>query len=173
MAKKIALVTGASGGIGASCARELARRGYTVLLHAHRGMQSAQALEAEYQIAQLVTTEPFRLEFQVDTSAALTIPLEPIQAEGKTLLLRELRLSAREIALELERDEAYDASLRAPLTITLTDGTVLEPWNYGGHQSEAACTLEYTLLTEDGVPCLLDTSQVASVTIGDVTFDLA
>ena len=50
MAKKIALVTGASGGIGASCARELARRGYTVLLHVHRGMQSAQALEAEYQV---------------------------------------------------------------------------------------------------------------------------
>ena len=108
----------------------------------------------------------------MDTSAALTIPLEPIQAEGKTLLLRELRLSAREIALELERNEAYDASLTVPLTITLTDGTVLEPWNYGGHQSEDACTLEYTLLTEDGVPCLLDTSQVAAVTIGDVTFDV-
>lgn len=129
-------------------------------------------LEAEYQIAQLVTTEPFQLSFRVDTSAALTIPLEPIQAEGKTLLLRELRLSAREIALELERNEAYDASLTVPLTITLTDGTVLEPWNYGGHQSEDACTLEYTLLTEDGVPCLLDTSQVAAVTIGDVTFDV-
>lgn len=129
-------------------------------------------LEAEYQIAQLVTTEPFELSFQVDTSAAVTLPLEPIQAEGKTLLLRELCLSAREIALELELDEAYDASLRVPLTITLTDGTVLEPWNYGGHQSEDACTLEYTLLTEDGAPCLLDTSQVASVTIGDVTFDL-
>ena len=129
-------------------------------------------LEAEYQIAQLVTTEPFQLSFQVDTSAARTIPLEPIQAEGKTLLLRELRLSAREIALELERDEAYDAALRVPLALTLTDGTVLEPWGYSGRQDGESCILEYTLLTEDGVPCLLDTSQVAAVTIGDVTFDV-
>ena len=44
MAKKIALVTGASGGIGSSCARELAKRGYTVLAHANRGLDAVQAL---------------------------------------------------------------------------------------------------------------------------------
>lgn len=44
MTRKIALVTGASGGIGSSCARELAMRGYTVLAHAHRGTEAVKAL---------------------------------------------------------------------------------------------------------------------------------
>jgi len=47
MAKKIALVTGASGGIGAACARELARRGYTVLAHGHKGFEAAKVLCAQ------------------------------------------------------------------------------------------------------------------------------
>ncbi|MBQ8616872.1 MAG: 3-oxoacyl-ACP reductase FabG [Clostridia bacterium] len=44
MKKKIALVTGASGGIGSACARELAQRGYTVLAHANSNLAAAQAL---------------------------------------------------------------------------------------------------------------------------------
>ena len=47
MSNKIALVTGASGGIGSACARELAKRGYTVLAHANRGLDAVQALVKE------------------------------------------------------------------------------------------------------------------------------
>ena len=44
MKKKIALITGASGGIGGACAETLARAGYTVLLHACHGPERAKAL---------------------------------------------------------------------------------------------------------------------------------
>lgn len=47
MAGKIALVTGASGGIGSACAQQLAREGYTVLAHANRGIANAQQLAAQ------------------------------------------------------------------------------------------------------------------------------
>lgn len=47
MGQKIALVTGASGGIGSACAWELAERGYTVLLHANQGVDTAQKTARE------------------------------------------------------------------------------------------------------------------------------
>ncbi|MBP3656126.1 MAG: 3-oxoacyl-ACP reductase FabG [Clostridia bacterium] len=47
MKRQVALVTGASGGIGGACAQLLAQQGYTVLLHAHRGIDAARALAAQ------------------------------------------------------------------------------------------------------------------------------
>ena len=47
MGRKIALVTGASGGIGGACARLLAEQGYTVLAHGCRGTQRVEALSQE------------------------------------------------------------------------------------------------------------------------------
>lgn len=44
MTRKIALVTGASGGIGAACAEALARSGYTVIAHANRGREAVSRL---------------------------------------------------------------------------------------------------------------------------------
>ena len=46
MKQKIALVTGASGGIGAACARALCEKGYTVLAHGNRSTDALHALVA-------------------------------------------------------------------------------------------------------------------------------
>jgi 3-oxoacyl-[acyl-carrier protein] reductase len=44
---KYALITGASGGIGAATAREFARRGWGVAVHYHQGKERAESLAAE------------------------------------------------------------------------------------------------------------------------------
>src|SRR5215213_9289780 len=47
LAGKGVVVTGASGGIGAACARAFAAEGARVLVHYHRGRDRAEALAAE------------------------------------------------------------------------------------------------------------------------------
>jgi 3-oxoacyl-[acyl-carrier protein] reductase len=59
------LVTGASGGIGAACARELAAEGARVVLHYHHGLERAQALAAELEGAAVAGAD-LRVEEEVD-----------------------------------------------------------------------------------------------------------
>ena len=49
--QKTVLITGASGGIGAACAREFARAGYSLALHYHTGEARAAALREELLLA--------------------------------------------------------------------------------------------------------------------------
>ena len=44
---KIAVVTGASGGIGSACAKKLAKEGYTVIVHYFRHKDEAEHIARE------------------------------------------------------------------------------------------------------------------------------
>jgi len=77
MNKKIALVTGASGGIGAACARELAERGYTVLAHANRNISEAEALACELRTDGM---DAHALQCDLSDSAAVTAMCKEILA---------------------------------------------------------------------------------------------
>jgi 3-oxoacyl-[acyl-carrier protein] reductase len=59
------VVTGASGGIGAACARELAAEGARVVVHYHHGLERARALAAELDGAVLLRAD-LRVEDDVD-----------------------------------------------------------------------------------------------------------
>ena len=77
MKKKIALVTGASGGIGSACARELAARGYTVLAHANRNIAGAEALAEDLRADGM---DAHAIQCDLSDSAAVTAMCENILA---------------------------------------------------------------------------------------------
>jgi 3-oxoacyl-[acyl-carrier protein] reductase len=83
-AARRALITGASGGIGAAICRRLARSGHQLYLHAHRGSERvqelAQQLNAECPQAQV-------LQFDVTDAAATQAALAPVLEAGPIQIL--------------------------------------------------------------------------------------
>lgn len=132
-------------------------------------------LELTYPVSHLATEEPFELSFQVDTSAARTIPLETTEILGTVCPLRELRLSAREIALDVEGNDLdsyaflYEGEA-ASMELTWADGTTLTVPCGGGRVYDGVCTFWYT--PDLSAQSFLDPEGIVSVTIGDVTLDL-
>ncbi|PWV64577.1 3-oxoacyl-ACP reductase FabG [Plasticicumulans acidivorans] len=79
-----ALVTGGSGAIGAAICRRLAADGCAVLIHAHRGVEAAEALAAEIRAAG-GTAQP--LIFDLTDAAASAAALDAVLADGPVQVL--------------------------------------------------------------------------------------
>lgn len=79
-----ALVTGGSGGLGAAICRALAAQGVQVLVHAHRGLERAQALADE-----ITATggQARALAFDLGDAHAVAQSIEQILAEGPVQIL--------------------------------------------------------------------------------------
>src|SRR5215213_10451871 len=74
LAGKRVLVTGASGGIGAACAREFAAEGASVVVHYRSGRDRAEAVAAE--IGGEVVGADLTVETEVDELFAAAGPLD-------------------------------------------------------------------------------------------------
>jgi NADP-dependent 3-hydroxy acid dehydrogenase YdfG len=118
---KIALITGASSGIGAACARKFAQGGYTLLLNA-RSIDKLQALKTE--LEETYGTDILLLPFdvrdrQAAASALQSLP-EPYQAIDVLVNNAGLALGLdKEYAgVEADYDTMIDTNITALLMIT-------------------------------------------------------
>jgi len=127
LAGKRVLVTGASGGIGAACAREFATEGAHVFVHYHRGLERAEAVVAEVggELVQADLTD----EASVDAMFAATGRLDVCAAVAGMWPSEDVPVWE----LPLER---WESTLRANLTASfLTARGFLRSLAETGHGS--------------------------------------
>lgn len=100
--KKIALITGATSGIGEACARKFAEGGYNLILTGRRG-DKLEAIKAELEAA---GTKVKNLVFDVRDAEAAKVAMDSLNGEWQTI---DVLINNAGLALGLEKE--YEGNL--------------------------------------------------------------
>ena len=113
---RVAIVTGASGGLGKAIAASLARAGFRLMLHFHRNAESAEALAESLRTATETTT--FRADLARSEHADALVA-QTRRALGRVDVLVNNAGLKVDAPLHKLRDEDWDAVLRTNLTAAM------------------------------------------------------
>ena len=127
MSKRLALITGASGGIGAACARDLAGRGFQVLLTYHQHRERAEKL------AQELEGHAFHLDF-LDPASAPELARRVQDEFGAVSILVHnaglIRDGLLAFLTDADWDAVHEVNLRGPFRLSrgLVRGMLAARW---------------------------------------------
>ena len=112
--RRVALVTGASGGLGAAIARRLAKDGVAVAIHGHTGLAAANRLAEELQ-AQGATCAVFAADL-ADASAAQRLAEDVIAQFGRLDILVNNAGFLADATVSFMSDQQWEQSLAVNLS---------------------------------------------------------
>lgn len=114
--RRVAIVTGSSGGLGKAIAASLAEAGFDLMLHYHRNAEAAEALADDLRDGIDTTTFQADLARSVDADGLVA---QTIRELGRVDVLVNNAGTKADAPLHKLRDEEWDAVLRTNLTATM------------------------------------------------------
>jgi NAD(P)-dependent dehydrogenase (short-subunit alcohol dehydrogenase family) len=131
---KVALVTGSSRGIGKAIARELARRGCTLIVH---GSKQSEALTASFEDVKKLSGDSITVTAELSEPAEIDRMFSQIKQAlpGLDILVNNAATQKPGAVLELEQDNwdrVLSVNLRAPFLCAQRAGRIMRDKGTGG-----------------------------------------